>query len=171
MPTAKKMPAWARKVLLATSIVGPLCAAITTLYVTISDIRTKTKDAKVATVASYDTFAPALQEMQTIIEDMQEWLDEDGESIRSLTEMVHQQEKQIARLEAWIEILGRRSNAPEPVIPVAVSDASPPEPPEKPKTHRPQWRIPDSASGAKALQQQRVKLNCDPEDPLCGGSQ
>lgn len=163
----KKLPPWARKILLITGVVGPLCGALTTIYVTVSDIRSKARDAKTQATTGYETLAPAVQELQLIVEDMQEWLDEDDKNIQELLETVRQQERQILRLEAWIETIGSRQNAPEPVP--QTMELPPPESSDKPKTHSPKWKIPDSASGAKALQQQRVKLRCSPEDPLCGG--
>ena len=151
--------------LIAVAIGGPMCGAIATTVKTYYEVKSAKKsavDADKNSEASYETLAPAVQELQAISEEEQEWANEMSEYAESL-------EDRIVRLEAYVEIISNQRNMPAPVPMVSASKREPAStsdmPPDIRKAARP---IPQSLDKAKAYQQQRVKEKCPPGDPLCG---
>lgn len=166
---AAKLPSWARKILVAASIVAPISAASVTGVKGCYEIRAAKKSAVEAdqkSEASYETLAPAVAELQDMSDEEQAWAHEMSDYTQGL-------ENRIIRLEAYIEILSDRTNMPDPIPEVDVAARAPAsvlslQPPQQQrKTVRP---IPENLTKAKAYQQQRVDSRCAPDDPLCGAA-
>jgi hypothetical protein len=166
MPEGTKTPLWVKRVLLVVSIVGPAMAAITTVSMSIIDIRSKARRASQEAEAGYETLAPAVGEIQSILAEEQNWAAGIDESLDSAEDRLADQERRIIRLEAYIEILGERRNLPAPPPePAAMSEDSGERRAKKSAPMRP---VPTDLGKAKTYQQKRDKLRCNPNDPLCG---
>jgi hypothetical protein len=174
----QRLPPWAKKLLLVLSIVGPACGAITTVTVTIMDIRAKARSLDQKTEASYETLAPAVNELKEIQNKAVVWAQETDEGIKKLRRKVIDQEKRIIRLETYIEILSKERRLPEPppkptptvaagVTKVMVEDDAPEAKPGY-LEQKSQRVVPSDIAGAKKLKKVRDKEGCPPSDPLCG---
>jgi hypothetical protein len=147
----KKLPRWARNLLLIITFVGPLTGAAVTLTSAYYDIRSKAKDAKAQTKASYETLAPAVKELQELLTKTQDFVDAQDKEITLLKANRDDNEKRILRLEAYVDILSRKPNLPDappevkPAPPVVVSRVRKFRPPAKP--------IPVDVAGAQQLQE------------------
>lgn len=149
----KHLPSWAKKLLVVVSIVGPLTGATVTIVDAFYDVRSKARDATSKTKASYDTLAPAVKELQELLSKTQDVVDAQAAELASLKSDRDEKEKRIIRLEAYIELLGRRPSLPsappevkpDPKPPVVVSKVRKLKPPEAP--------IPSDVGGAQQMQQ------------------
>ena len=164
------------------AVVGPLCGALAVMTSTFFDIRATAKAANTKTTVSYETLAPAIQEVQDILADTQRRVTETAHSLEKLQDTRSQLEQRIVRLEVYMELLGRRQNLPAPPPEVAASKPDPEPAPDhasgvvsltgesdvKEKVRKPERTIPKSIGAAQTYQSKRAKLSCKPEDPLCG---
>lgn len=147
----KHLPQWARRLIVIVSIVGPLAGVAVTLTSAYYDIKSKARDATSKTEASYDTLAPAMKELQELLIKTQDAVDAQDKEITLLKADRVDKEKRILRLEAYIDILGRKPNLPDappevlPAPPVVVSGLRKFHPPAKP--------IPSDVAGAQQLQE------------------
>lgn len=153
LPKTKRILAWI-------GIVGPLCGAITIAATMVADIRSKLADTTSRTEASYETLAPAVNELQNIVD---EFIDEATEEHEHCADL----ERRLIRVEAYVELVSSRSRFPNPEEVELEAGTSPP-PPARAKSRRPQRAVPEQLDRAADYQQKRQKLNCDPKDPLCG---
>lgn len=189
MPDEKKrMPKWARRVLLVASIVAPISGASVTGFKACYEIKAAKKMADKARVESaetqekaddgYDTIGPAITELQNVLNTAQEWAATTDEDLDHYAD-------RLERCEVYMERLSRRRGFPEmPELedeydegpwyknPVALSilPALPSgRPAKKPKKVIKAMRpIPESLQMASDYQEQRTKEHCAPDDPLCG---
>lgn len=127
------------------------------------DIRDRLQEAEQETEASYETLAPAVQELQEIAEDAQSWMEEVNDGLDECEAL----EMRMMRLEAYIEILGQMRRLPAPPDESAFEKTSVRQPPRT-KTKRPQRPVPEDVDRAATFQKQREQLKCSPDDPLCG---
>lgn len=165
-PERRHLPGWAKKLLIAISIVGPLTGAVITITEAYYSVKAKAKEANVKTKASYETLAPAVKELQDLLSKALDVSDAADREIASLKADRDEKEKRILRLEAYIDILGRQQSLPDapPAVavapkPVAVARVRKLKSPTKP--------IPVDVGAANQYQQKRVDLKCAPNDPLC----
>jgi len=181
----QRLPPWAKKLFVILSIVGPVCGALTTVTVTIMDIRSKARSIDQKTEASYETLAPAVNELKEIQGKAVTWAQEVDEDMKKLTEKVVSQESRIIRLEAYIEVLSQERRLPRPppkpsptvaagVTKMSVEDfdedgvKDDKEPEAVYLEQKPQRVVPKDIAGAKRLKKVRDKEKCPPSDPLCG---
>jgi hypothetical protein len=173
----QRLPGWARKVLLIASIVGPVAGATSTVIVTYMDVRAKAREANRKTEAGYETLAPAVKELQELMELSQNWGEDVDKEVEALWVEKHQLERRIVRLETYIEMLGARRNLPEPPEPAGDEDGATElmvetDAPEKrdtrPKLKKPSRPVPTDVQKAQVYQQQRIEMRCPEGDPLCG---
>lgn len=160
----RHLPKWAKRALLIISIVGPLTGAVVTIVSGYYDIKAKARDARLKTEAGYETLAPAVKELQDLLNKTQDLIDSQNREIAALKADRDEKEKRIIRLEAYIDVLGRRSNLPAPPPEVA------PEP--KPVTVskvrlKAQRPVLLDVAGAQQYQQVKAELQCAPNDPGC----
>lgn len=169
METFKRLPRWARRLLVITTIVGPVCGATWTIASTVIDIRSKAREAKTRSTAGYETLAPAIKELQVLSEETQAQANRSERRILELERANTDLEKRVIRLEAYIDIISRRRNMPKPPAEVkptpatVMSDAPP-----APRIKKPVRPVPQSINKATTYQQQRSKMRCEDDDPLCG---
>ncbi|MFQ5352339.1 MAG: hypothetical protein ACE5D3_04615 [Candidatus Binatia bacterium] len=172
MTDSAKKPAWLKRAVLIIGTVGPLAGAVATVATEIIDVRDHARKASTEAEAGYETLAPAVDEIQTILANGKDWSEYANDAIDSLEQRVFEQERRIIRLEAYIDILSKQRNMPDPPdiddrsfakASSATVDAQRPKPALPPK--RP---VPRDISKAKTYQQQRTKLRCTADDPLCG---
>jgi hypothetical protein len=167
----QRLPKWARRLLLAVSIVGPVAGAVATIASTYYDVKDRAREANRKSEAGYETLAPAVKELQTILKEGQQWADDTDEEIRALEKQAADYNQRIIRLEAYIDILSRRRNLPEAPPkpkPAPTHTAALPFHKAKKKAKKPARPIPKDVNKAQTYQQQRVQLKCPPGDPLCG---
>lgn len=165
MEALKRLPPWARKVLVVTTIIGPLCGATWTVATTVIDINARASDAKARSTASYETLAPAVKELQGLSAEAQGWVNDAHRRIAELEQYREDLEKRVIRLEGYIEALGRRRSLPRAPAPVK-KEKSRPE--RTPSMKRPVRLVPEGIQQAKDFQKKRVRLDCAVDDPLCG---
>jgi hypothetical protein len=139
-----------------------------TVSSTVIDIRAKARDAKVRSAAGYETLAPAVKELQGLSSEAQGWVDSAHQRIFMLEQNRGELEKRIIRLEGYIEALGQRRSMPRTPAPVKKDKPVAAGAGKRPAIKRPARPIPDDIQEAKSYQQQRVRLDCDKDDPLCG---
>jgi hypothetical protein len=189
MPDDKKrMPKWARRVLLVASIVAPISGASVTGFKACYEIKAAKKVANQAKVEAaetqekaddgYDTFGPAITELQNVLNTAQEWAATTDEDLDNYGD-------RLERCEGYMEKLSRRRGFPKmpeledeydegpwyetPVVSMVVPAMPSGDPAKRPKKIIKAMRtIPDSLEGASDYQQQRAKEHCAPDDPLCG---
>lgn len=147
----KHMPPWVKRLLIIVSIVGPLTGAMVTTISAYYDVKAKAGDANKKTEASYETLAPAVKELQTLLIKTQDVADESRKEIVLLKADRDEKEKRILRLEAYVDILSRRRRdlpAPPPEVPVA------PEPVvSKTRGYTPPVsKVPEDVTGAQQMQ-------------------
>jgi septal ring factor EnvC (AmiA/AmiB activator) len=177
-----RMPSWARKILIVAAIAGPVGTAVTTsvsTYYKVKAAKKEAAEAKEKTTSGYDTLAPAVEELQEILNEAQEWAEETDVELRDIEADDDDFERRIIRLETYIEILSQRRNSPrlpdrvrrweteEPMasmMPGLPTSDGPPIRKAK-KSARP---IPRNIDQAHDYQQQRIEMDCPPDDPLCG---
>ena len=165
-PLKKHLPRWAKRALLVISIVGPLTGAVVTLVSGYYDIKAKASAAKTQTKASYETLAPAVKELQDLLAKTQDVVDADEKEIAELKAVRDEQEKRIIRLEAYVELLGRRGNNPAPPPEVA----TPPRPvitSSRVRKLKPAKPVLPNVGDAAQYQQAKVQLGCGPDDATC----
>ena len=148
----KHMPPWVKRILIVVSIVGPLTGAVVTTVSAYYDVKGKTRDANKKTEASYETLAPAVKELQTLLIKTQDVADESRKEIVLLKADRDEKEKRILRLEAYVDILSRRRRdlpAPPPEVQPA------PEPVvSKVRGYKPPIsKVPDNVQGAQQMQE------------------
>ena len=167
-------PSGARIVLTVVGIVGPVTGAVSTVVITVIDVRAKAADANKKSEAGYGTLAPAVKELQELLAEGQEWADETDAELRALEAREAEHEKRLIRLEAYIDILSKRRNLPEaPPKPFKIPKMISELPFHKGKKHtskKPARPIPSNVKKAADYQQQRVQMQCPPGDPLCGAT-
>jgi hypothetical protein len=182
-----KLPSWARKVLVAASIVAPLSAASVTGFKACYEIKAASKlanQAKVKAVETqakaadgYETVGPAITELQNVLNTAQEWAATTDEDLDHYG-------VRLSRCEDYMEALSRRRGFPKipelddgheegpwyetPVASMVLPALPSGEPAKRPKEIIKAMRpIPNSLKEASVYQEQRVKENCAPDDPLC----
>ena len=164
-PKKLKLPRWAKRLLVVLSIMGPLSGAVVAVVSAIIDIQAKAKDAKTETKASYATLAPAVKELQDLLAKTQDVLNADEKEIADLKAVKDEQEKRIIRLEAYVDLLGRRgaNPAPPPEVKAGIGPVA------AVKVHRlkPARPVPVDVSTATQYQDFKVQLRCSPNDPTC----
>ena len=168
MGTSKPLPPIAKKLLVWLGIVGPACAAITTISVTIIDIRSKAQEAKARASAGYETLAPAIDELQGLSVEAQAWVEDAHRRIHSLERDRRDLLKRVTRLEIYVEDLGKTRSNPRPPDPVAKEVEPTAELLPEPQIKKPARLVPQDIYKAKTFQQQRNSLDCRASDPLCG---
>ena len=185
----QRLPSWAKKLLVIAGIVGPICGAITTVTVTILDIRSKARAADRKTEAGYETLSPAVNELKEIQDKGVAWANEAAEDIKKLKAVVIEQEKRIIRLETYIEVLSQQRRLPRPPPkprptvmaagikkPTALKDfdedgVDDSDEPENDYLEQKSKRVvPRGIDDAQRFQKIRNKERCDPGDPLCGSA-
>lgn len=183
-----KLPGWARKVLVAASVVAPVTAASVTGVKGCLEIRAARDVANQAKANAtetqkkaddgYDTFGPAITELQTVLNTAQEWAAQTDVDMDDYAD-------RLERCEVYMEKLARRRGFPKmpeleeeydegpwydspiaSVMPGLPSGERPKKPGKVIKALRP---IPESLNEASDYQQQRIKEHCAPDDPLCAG--
>jgi septal ring factor EnvC (AmiA/AmiB activator) len=161
----KHLPEWAKRTLLIISIVGPLTGVVVTTVSAYYDIRAKARDARLKTEAGYETLAPAVKELQDLLNKTQDFIDAQNREIAALKADRDEKEKRILRLEAYIDVLGRRGNLPAPPPEVAPTpSATVSKVQVKLKAQRP---VLLDVGGAQHYQQAKAELQCAPNDPSC----
>lgn len=146
---------------------GTLSGTIATTVGAYYEVRDKAGNANRKTEASYETLAPAIQELQGLLDEAMEWSEDLADEVTRLENNVVEYEERIARLEIYIEDLPSR-RVPLPPMPMisasklVLFDDSPD------KTRKSARHIPDSLDEAQVYQEQRVQLACPQDDPLCG---
>jgi hypothetical protein len=161
----KKLPKWARHLLVVVSIVGPLTGACVTVANSIIDVKAKAREADGKTKASYETLAPAVKELQDLLSKTQDIVASDDKDIAALKAERDDQEKRIMRLEAYIQVLSERHNLPRPpdLGPVVVRTNI-----KVRKLPPPARPIPKDVDTALVYQDKRVDMKCAATDPICG---
>lgn len=166
-PERRHLPKWAKRVLVAISIIGPLTGAVVAAADAYYSVKAKARDASVKTKASYETLAPAVKELQDLLSKALDASDAADREIAALKADRDEKEKRILRLEAYVDILGRQRNLPD--APPAIVEAPKPVAIAKVRKVRPPVRpVPKDVGGAAAYQSNRIDLNCAPDNPLCG---
>lgn len=166
MPDTEKtslLPRWAKITMAIVGITAPLCGAVATIATTIYDIKDKAAENKKADESGYQTLAPAVAELQEILEEAQEWVEEKDHEIDDLLDETEEQDSRIEELEEYIAALPRRRNAPRferlpPMVDTA-SHTAYAEPQPMAIKKRPSLKIPDTLS--KAVEQ---KLSVEFDD-------
>lgn len=153
-------PSPTRRILAWAGIVAPVCGAITVAVTMVIDIRTRLAENTTKTEASYETLAPAITELQGIVDDLNNDMDEKLEYCVDL-------ERRLIRVETYVELIGSSSRLPDPDD-MEVEAADVPPPPPRANARRTQRAVPDELNRAADFQQKRQELRCDPGDPLCG---
>jgi len=167
----QKLPLWARRLLIVISIAGPSAGAVATVVGTYFDLKARAAEASKKSEVGYETLAPAVAELQELLEDSQ---------------------KRIVRLEAYIDIMTKMGSPMALVGPDSdgdgilepdenpehndvVADARPSEPaaflpaiPDEPPAKKAKRPVPQELDKAQMYQQQRVEMQCQKDDPLCG---
>lgn len=187
--TAAKLPPWARKLLVAASIVAPISGASVTGFKACYEIKAAKKAADQAKVEAtetqkkaddgYDTIGPAVTELQKVLNLAMEW------SAQTDIDIDHQADR-LDRCEQYMELLSRRRGFPKmpeleeefdegPWYESPVASMMPALPSGDPvkrvkATVKAQRPIPTSLNKASEYQQQRIKEHCAPDDPLCAAS-
>ena len=172
----QRLPRWARILLMAAGIIGPVAGAVSTVVITVIDLKAKARETSQKTEASYETLAPAVKELQVLMADGQGWAERTDEIVHKLADNKKDHERRMVRLETYVEILGDRSSLPSPPPEPVAAAPSPMVDKLKElerevtrkraqKTSRP---IPEDLNSANMYQQQRVQEMCSPKDPLCG---
>jgi hypothetical protein len=147
----KHFPPWAKKVLVVVSIVGPLTGAVVTITSAYYDVRGKANDAGAKTKASYETLAPAVKELQTLLTKTQDIVDIQDDEIVKLKAARDEQDKRILRLEAYVDVLSRRRRdlpAPPPEVQPEPAPVSPDRGIRPPKAE-----VPRDVAGAQQMQE------------------
>jgi hypothetical protein len=113
---AAKLPSWARKVLVVASIVAPISGASVTGFKACYEIKAAKKAANQAKVNAaetqekaddgYDTFGPAITELQTVLNIAQEWAADTDVDMDDYANRLH-------RCEDYMEALSRRRGFPD----------------------------------------------------------
>lgn len=148
----KHMPLWAKRLLIVASIVGPLTGAVVTVVSSYYDVKSKARDANKKTEASYETLAPAVKELQTLLIKTQDVADASHKEIILLKADRDEKEKRILRLEAYVDILSRRRRD----LPAAPPEVKPAPEPVVSKVRGfkpPVSKVPDNVQGAQQMQE------------------
>lgn len=163
----------------ASAVTGGIAAVITPLILMVVEVYPEVQKAKDAanerSKESYEAVMPAIVEMQGIMKNNKKWADNTDEDIKTLSKGQLDMEKRLIRCEVYMDMLSRRGRMPRP--PAVDSDAvtsivktTKPPSDDRPKVTQevPQYKLPKSADDARAKAKNRKKLNCPPQDPLCG---
>lgn len=170
-----RLPPWGKKVLIVAGIVGPLGTAVTasvSTYYKVKAAKSQAADAKKKTTDSYKSLAPVLKEVKEILNEGMAFVNELDEVVAGLEKENDNFRDRIVRLETYIEILSKNHNNPE--LPDEPHDHSHEEPlpfhSAKPrgKIRKATRFIPETMDKAQDYQQQRIEMDCPPDDPLCG---
>jgi len=132
----------------------------------------KIQEAQYGAETSYEVIAPAVAEIQDILEQSQTWSEYVDQFIETHDSSIRDMEKRLARCEAYIEVLSERRRLPPPP-PVEESSSYSTEsagdydraPPVQRTTR---YSIPKDLDKAKKQVEKRKKMKCGPLDPLCG---
>lgn len=149
----KHMPLWVKRLLIVVSIVGPLTGAMVTTISAYYDVKAKAKDASKKTEASYETLAPAIKELQTLLIKTQDVADASHKEIILLKADRDEKEKRILRLEAYVDILSRRRSLNLPAAPPEVQPAPEPVVSKTRAFKPPVSKVPDNVQGAQQMQE------------------
>ena len=160
----RHLPKWAKRLLLAISIVGPLTGAVVTATDAYYNVKSKANTAKAQTKASYETLAPAIKELQDLLTKTQELAEAQERALVELRAAKLDSEKRILRLEAYVDIIGRNRSLPSP--PPEVKSVEQPAATNVVKA-KPERPIPVNIGIAKQYQDVRAKLKCSANDPSC----
>ena len=188
----KKLPPWARHLLVVVAVAGPVGGAIANsikTYYEVKDAKRHAGEAHEMADDGYDTLAPALLELQETMDDAELWAEETSDEIDLLVSNNEDTELRLIRCEEFMQDISGRRGMPR--LPELVYPDGPKTWPEDPvaavtngtlhphflatidakkekvaKKHaRP---VPQSLEKAQDYQQQREEMECPPDDPLCG---
>lgn len=187
----RDLPPWGKRVVSVVKVLGVVGAALFAFLAGAMDLYGKYDELKRKTVNSYETLAPAVQELQELltkhIEETEGWAAEVDLSIDRMNGEGEPLEARIRRLEYAILLLGNRhrgvdieeldqlgdaeepaARAPASAMPDAETMVTAEPTPPPPKAKKPARYVPDRIEQADVFQQQRQKSKCETNDPMCG---
>ena len=167
--TVKKVRKW---VTISSIIIGALTTLGTPLLVMYIEYAPQVRKARGEAEAGYEAMVPAVVELQTVVEEGQEWVRKKNAEIKVLIANQEEMEGRLDRCEAYMEELSKKRNLPKP----PPRDKPSPEPTsvmmspmhDDLEQTQLQYKLPPELSGAKKKAEKRAKLKCRPDDPTCG---
>lgn len=182
MKVLRDLPPWGKRVISVVKVLGVVGAALFAFLAGAMDLYGKYDELKRKTESSYETLAPAIQELQKLfaehVHDNELWVASADESIENLSSECAPLQLRVEALEQTIERLSQKHRGVRPIIPeesFAVDEdvdkggaplASQPEP--APRARKPARYVPDKIDQAADYQRQRQEAQCNPNNPLCG---
>ena len=158
---------------------GGLVTILTPLIIMYVEVKPQVDDAQTSAESSVEALAPAIVEIQGILDEATEWAeeaDEDLDEIMLGMEIMNEMDKRLVRCETYMDLLSQQRSfprAPDPIEehdPELVSRLDPVQPEgQRHVQQRAQYKVPTNLKGAKAKVDARNKAKCAPDDPLCGG--
>lgn len=160
-------------------ISGGLVTILTPLIIMYVEVKPQVDEAKAGAESSIDGIIPAIVEMQSILDDNNEWAGEINEDLDEVMDNVDNLmglDRRLIRCETYMDLLSQRRSFPRAPAPIEeeddpglVSSLLPPDRPEPRKVQKKaQYQIPTDFKNAKAIGKARHAAKCAPNDPLCG---
>lgn len=177
--TVKKVAKWLKIGTLVSGSLGTILAPILIMYI---EYAPKVRAARGEASDSYETLAPAVNELKEIQKKGVAWAIETDEDLDELKKRIVEQETRIEELEKYIKDLAAKRRLPalrarKPMGATktaalmdfdsdGVKDSEEPE--DEYLEQKPQHIVPLGMDDAKKFQKARDKHKCSPSDPLCG---
>lgn len=159
-------------------ISGGLATILTPLIIMYVEVKPQVDDARDSAASSIEALAPAIVEIQGILDEATAWAEDADEDLDELMigmSYLNELDKRIIRCEAYIDLLSQRSSfprAPDPIEedPGLLSSLTPVQPEgQRQVQQRAHYKVPTNLKGAKEKVDRRKSAKCAPDDPLCGG--
>ena len=173
----KDLPPWGKRVVSVVKVASFVLCALFAFVAGALDLYAKYDEVNRKAESSYETLAPAVQELQDLfaqhISETNSWVEEVEAELEDRDEIL---EDRVTRLEGAIEKLSRRHRGlvpPEPVeefseAPEDFAEEDFPSEEPAPRAKKPARYVPDRLEEAADYQEQRQKAQCSPDDPKCG---
>lgn len=185
----KDLPPWGKRAVSYVKVISLVFAALFAILAGALDLYAKYDDIKKKTESSYETLAPAVQELQKLfsehVSNNEKWADGVDGELGELAETSAECEPLNVRLQTLEQTVERlttrhRGVSVSPVDEGAEEDAdasveeapaaampapelASPQPAQKPARY-----VPDKIEQARDYQKKRQEKQCSPNDPLCG---